>query len=135
MPESVWTTRADPAHTRRFGVEELHQAFFEPPGWPGKGAMVSLGVPECELILSVAVIDGEPAAFVNRPQRNRNVKLWTRVACEEAAQTNALLILACDTWEQVEIGARRVGKLLPRYRRVAAERMDEPQTRARDGLS
>jgi hypothetical protein len=46
-----------------------------------------------------------------------------------------LLILACDTPEQLKIGVRRVAKFLPRYRRIAVERMDDPWTRARGGLS
>jgi hypothetical protein len=32
-----WTTRVEPKHTRRFGVEEIHSVCFEPEGWPGKG--------------------------------------------------------------------------------------------------
>lgn len=46
-----------------------------------------------------------------------------------------LLILASDTPEELKIGVRRVAKFLPRYRRIALERMDDLQTRARGGLS
>lgn len=89
MTDGLWRTRADPALTREYGVEELHHAFFEPPGWPGKGPTVSLGIPECELILATVGADGEPQALVNRPQHNRSVKQWTRSACEMAACARA----------------------------------------------
>jgi hypothetical protein len=59
---------------------------------------------------------------VNRPPTNRNIKLWLRTACEVAAEAQAWINLACDTAEQVEINARRVAKLLLKYRRVALER-------------
>ena len=32
-----WTTRLDPALTRQYGVEEIHDVWFVPKGWPGKG--------------------------------------------------------------------------------------------------
>jgi hypothetical protein len=130
-----WTTRIDPDITRRYGVDEMDSAFFEPPDWPGKGPAAGLGIPECEFGFMVPPINEKPFALVNRPRRNLNVKYWTRFACEAAAETRAFLILNCDTAEQVAVGARRVAKLLPRYRRVAAERMYEPNTRVRENLS
>ena len=36
-----WTTRLNPELSRRYGVAELHNVFFEPEGW---GGVVS-GVP------------------------------------------------------------------------------------------
>jgi hypothetical protein len=52
-----------------------------------------------------------------------------------AAKAQAWVNLACDTAEQAEINARRVAKLLPRYRRVALERMYEATSRERSKLS
>jgi hypothetical protein len=44
-----WTTRLDPEITASYGVEEVHQCWFTPEGWPGKGPAVRLLIPECEL--------------------------------------------------------------------------------------
>lgn len=130
-----WTTRIDPAITRRFGVEEVHCACFEPPGWLGKGPVAGLGIPECEFGFMVPAVDEKPFVLINRPRINLNVKQWTRFACEATAANRAFLIINCDTAEQVAVAARRVAKLLPRYRRVAAERMYEPNARVRENLS
>jgi hypothetical protein len=130
-----WTTLLDPALTAAHCVGELHQACFEPPQWPGKGPGVSLLIPECEMQFTFIAEDGEPATVVNRPEHNKDVKAWTIATCREAAENNAFLMLSCDTPEQVEVGARRIKKLLPRYRRVALERMYDPKTRASGALS
>ena len=70
----MMTTRFEPEMTRRFGVEEVHNVCFEPDGWPGKGPCIGLGIPECEFQYCVIGADGEPAAMVNRPQRNQKLK-------------------------------------------------------------
>jgi hypothetical protein len=119
-----WTTRLDPEHTRRYGVGELHEVVFEPPGWKGNGTTVVLGIPECELQFAF-VADERPVVAINRPVRNTNAKHWTRCACDLATQYNAALLLICDTAEQAEIGVRR----------IALERMRDPATRVRDLLS
>ena len=130
-----WTTRFDPEFLRPYGVEELHTLCFEPQGWPGHGNTITLGIPECELSFIWCDPAGDPAAVVNQPRFNRNVKCWTRTACEAAADFKAFLIIACDTSEQAAIAARRVAKLLPGYRRMALERLYCPEDRARDRLS
>lgn len=135
MMTSEWTTRLDPAHTAKYGVEEIHSVVFEPPGWPGKGTMVSLLIPECELQICFVAKDGEPVAMVNRPTKNLNVKSWLRTACKQAKENSALLMLSCDTVEQANSGAERVAKLLPHYRRMALERMYEPEARVKETLS
>jgi hypothetical protein len=132
---AAWTTRLDPQYTTMFGVGELHNVMFEPPGWPGKGPIVSLLIPECELQFHFLAEDGQPVAMINRPAKNRNVKQWTRFACERAVEYGAVLGLLCDTAEQADVGARRIAKLLPRYRRIALERMNDPRTRVRAKLS
>jgi hypothetical protein len=132
---SAWTTRVDPAHTRHFGVEELHNAYFAPPGWPGKGATVGLLVPECETQFCFESATGEPFGMINRPPTDKRVKYWTRFICDVAAKYKALLIVSCDTPEQVATAARRVAKYLPKYRRIAPERMADPRTRALGALS
>jgi hypothetical protein len=35
---------SDPQITRQYGVDLPHNVCFEPPGWPGKGPTVSLGI-------------------------------------------------------------------------------------------
>ena len=67
-------TRFDPEITARYGVGELHNAWFTPKGWPGKGPAVWLLIPECESQLCVLQPDGQPLTVINRPQFNRKVK-------------------------------------------------------------
>ena len=131
-----WTTRIDPKFTALFGVDEIHQVCFEPAGWPGKGAVVSLGIPECELQYVYVGDDGAPEAVINRPQVNRNVKCWTHFACEVARKRDALLFFSCDTTEQAASAAKRAAKWLPRHRRAAQERVfADPKFRAAVNLS
>jgi len=131
-----WTTRFQPEMTRRFGVEEMiHTVCFEPDGWPGKGPCIGLGIPECELQYCVIGADGEPAAFVNRPQRNQKLKYWLRFVCEMATKERSFVMFSCDTVEQAERVARLAAKRLPRHQRVALERMYDAQSRARGNLS
>jgi hypothetical protein len=132
-----WTTRLDPAMTRRFGVEEVHRVCFEPPSWPGSGAAVTLLIPECETHVAIAgpSADAQPLIMVNRPPKNRNVKQWTRAVCDWAMQIGAFLTLSRDTAEQAAKAAKRVAKRLPKYQRVALERMHDPASRARARLS
>ena len=40
-----WTTRLPPERTVPYGVGELHEVVFEPPGWQGQGTTVVLGIP------------------------------------------------------------------------------------------
>ena len=138
-----WTTRLEPELTRPFGVEELHNVCFEPINWPGKGTVVSLLVPECELQVVVPSAGEEryqshaasPVAYVNRPQVNHNVKYWIRLACELATKQRAFLTFSCNTAEQAERAARRAAQLLPRHYRAALERLIDPKSRARGKLS
>jgi hypothetical protein len=133
--EASWTTRVEPELTRPFAVEELHQVCFEPNGWPGKGEVVTLLIPECEMQTVWTAADGEPVALVNRPQKNRSVKYWLRSACKEATAKKAFLVFSCDTVEQAQRIAKRALKLLPHHRRMALERMFDPPGRNRRGLS
>jgi hypothetical protein len=55
-------------------VNELHNVCFEPPDWPGKGTVLSLGIPECELHFVSSAADGQPVAMINRPQKNKGIK-------------------------------------------------------------
>jgi hypothetical protein len=132
---SDWTTRVLPEFTRQYGVEELHSVLFLPKDWPGKGAVVTLGIPECELQCCFIGEDGEPVAFINRPQINRSVKSWIRGACEVATDYKAAITFSCDTPEQAAQAAKRAGKLLPGYERVALERMYDANTRSRSDLN
>ena len=68
---SNWTTRVLPEYTCPYGVEEVHNVWFAPKGWPGKGPAVSLLVPECELQCVMLASDGEPMTYT-RPQVNKN---------------------------------------------------------------
>jgi hypothetical protein len=131
-----WATRLDPRLTNRHGVEELHNAWFEPPRPSDKSRpVVGLLIPECELQLCRLMKDGRPLTHINRPETNKNVKQWLRTACRIADEQTAWLSVLCDTPEQVEIAARRIANWLPEYQRVALERMYEPASRERTRLS
>jgi hypothetical protein len=121
-----WTTRVEYTH---HGIE-LHSAWFIPKGWPGKGPVVNLLIPECELQLTVlSDHDGEPATLVNRPPKNKNVKMWVRTACEMTIEHGACLFLTCDTAEQVERFAEHAMRRLPNYKRMPLERFYRPEDR------
>ena len=130
-----WTTRLLPELTSQYGVGELHNVWFVPKGWPGKGPAVSLLIPECEMQVVVLATDGNPFAVVNRPKINKNIKWWVRTVCEMARDMGAAVSLACDTVEQAESAAKRASKLLPNYERAALERMYRADTRTRTNLN
>lgn len=130
-----WTTRVLPEVTSRYGVEEVHTAWFLPKGWPGQGPAVSLLIPECELQFCFIAADGEPVAFVNRPEINKNVKSWVRSACKQASQHRAAISFSCDTPEQAERAAKMASKLLRDHERTALERMYDANARTRGNLN
>jgi hypothetical protein len=121
--------------TRQYGVEEAHDAWFVPRGWPGKGPAVSLLIPECEMQVVFLTPDGEPIAFVNRPKTNKKIKLWVRTVCEMATDMGASVSFGCDTAEQAERVAKMASRLLPNHERTALERMYDAGARARSNLS
>jgi hypothetical protein len=132
---SDWTTRVNPEATRPYGVEEVHNVWFLPKGWPGKGPVVGLLIPECELQFAFVSPDGQPVAVVNRPPNDKSVKHWLRFVCDLARDNSFSLSLACDTAEQAETWAKRAARLLPNHERAALERMYDANTRAKAGLS
>jgi hypothetical protein len=125
----TWTTLLDPALTRRYGFgAEAHAAWFMPRKCPAPPRnAISFLIPECELQF---VVPSAPNVLVNRPQHNRSVKYWLKYACREARDHGAILILACDTSEQVQRAAKMASKLLPQHERAALERIYEEQARA-----
>jgi hypothetical protein len=131
---SEWTTRLKPELSRRYGVNEIHEVCFEPNGWPGKGPVIGLGIPECELQFCFIGADSEPVAIVNRQRRNKGIRGWLRFVGKMATQQRLFVMLACDTAEQAERAAKMVAKWLPLHRRVALERMYDANSRARDKL-
>ena len=130
-----WTTRVAPELTERYGVTEVHAAVFEPDVWNERRNVISLLIPECELQIVFLAADGEPIACVNRPERNKNVKHWLRLACGLATEHHAFLKLGCNTNAQAEANAKRAAKLLRNHRRIALERMYEVQSRVTAGLN
>jgi hypothetical protein len=100
----TWTTRLRPELTRPFDVEEMHNVWFIPKEWPGKGAVASLLIPECEMHLCMLGPDGAPVTFVNRPKANKKVEPWVRTVCELANERGAAVSFSCDTAEQAEKG-------------------------------
>jgi hypothetical protein len=124
----IWTTLLDPALTRSHGFgPEAHGAWFMPRNCPAPPRnVITLLIPECEIQF---VVPGAPNVLVNRPQHNRNVKQWLRYACREARDRGAILILTCDTAEQVERAAKMTSKLLPKHDRAALERIYSEQSR------
>lgn len=101
-----WTTRVAPELTERYGVTEVHAAVFEPDVWNERRNVISLLIPECELQIVFLAADGEPIACVNRPERNKNVKHWLRLACGLATEHHAFLKLGCNTNAQAEANAK-----------------------------
>jgi hypothetical protein len=113
----------------RFNAPELHTVCFAPVGWSGKGPTIGLGIPECEMQYHRVGLDGEPVAFVNRPQVNKNVRHWLDVVCDVASEERLFVMLHCDTPQQAKKAAKYATRKLPQHRRVALERMYDPQTR------
>jgi hypothetical protein len=134
-----WTTRLSeliPEMLTEAGVAEIHSAYFAPVNYTGgKGNVVSLGIPECELIVGLLLSDGGPLAIVNRPKINFKIDGWIKLACKEAVTLHAVVCLNCDTLKQLEQAVALAQNLLPQYERVALERMKDPKTRAKKGLS
>jgi hypothetical protein len=130
-----WTTRVPPERTQPFGVAELHVVYFVPDDWLGAGPVIGLQIPECKMQCVALAPDGTPLVMVNEPQQNKKVKHWLRTACEMVAEQKACLILSCDTNEQAERAAKTATRLLPKHRRAAMERMEEPAARMRSGLN
>ena len=93
----TWTTRLRPELTGPFGIEELHNVWFTPKEWPGKGPVASLLIPECEMHFCMLGPDGAPVTFVNRPKANKKVKCWVRTVCELAKERGAAVSFSCDT--------------------------------------
>lgn len=129
-----WTTKLDTALASRFGVE-VHTACYVPGGWAGKGASVCLGLPECELVMTLVDDAGVVKTLVNQPQINRDVSHWVQAACETAIERRAVVLFNCDTAEQLAAAILQAEPLLPGYERVALERMYDPQSRSKKGLS
>lgn len=125
----TWTTRLDVNVTGFYGIDAVHGAWFVPRGkCPPPRNVVTLLIPECE---TQHIFPGV-GTVVNRPKENKNVRTWLKYACREASDRGAVLIVACDTPDQVERAAKMAGKLLPKHDRTALERIYEEQ--ARTGL-
>jgi hypothetical protein len=118
---------------RRYGSAEAHSAWFVPRKCPPPPRnTIAFLIPECELQFNVP---GVETVFVNRPRENRNVKRWLKYACKEASDQGAILIVACDTPDQVERAAKMASRLLPKHERAALERIYQEQARTRAGLN
>ena len=131
---SDWTTKIDPSLLKGYGLDEVHTAHFNPPDG-GKGIGVALIIPECEYQLVFLDNKGEPQSIINRPKTRTDVKYWTRFLCDQAKEHKAMVSVICDTAEQVEVAVRRIKRLLPRWERVAQERIIEGQGGRPDHLS
>jgi len=96
---STWTTRLPPERTRLFGVEEMHVAWLLPRGYPGRGPVVCLTIPECELkFVSGVEIAGAMIVYTfDRPRPS--LARWIKDACKIASDENAVLFITADTVE------------------------------------
>jgi hypothetical protein len=122
----TWTTLLDPALMRQYG-SEAHAAWFLPKKCPAPPRnVVAFLIPECEIQF---VIPGAPTVLINRPRENRSVKRWLKYACREASEQGAILILTCNTAQEVERATKLASKLLPRHDRTAIERIYEEHAR------
>ena len=133
----AWTTKLSdlvPEALTRYGAEEIYAAYFVPEHYGGIGPAVALGLPECELIMTI-MADGEPLSVVNRPQVNRNIKKWIKAACLTAVgiEPQAVISFNCDTPEQLEYALKLAPRWLLGYERVPLERMEEPEGRTNKG--
>jgi hypothetical protein len=129
----TWTTLLDPELTRRYGFNEAHAAWFTPRKCPAPPRnAITILIPECEIQF---VRPGSDTVLVNRPKINRNIKYWLRYACGEARDSDAVLIIACDTVEQVQRAAKLAGKFLPKHERAAIERIYTEDARGRSSLN
>jgi hypothetical protein len=125
-----WTTRLDPALTSRYDVNEVHCACWLPPNWAGKGRVIGLIIPECELTISFCDDDSDqPLTMVNHPPTNRNIKHWLRSGCEMALEFHSAFYVIADSPQQIIWAAKLIARLLPLYQRTALERMYEPDSR------
>jgi hypothetical protein len=117
---------------------DLHLAWFIPNDWPGKGKVVDLGLPECEMHWC-AVYDPDPDKIVmavNCPVLNRDIEYWIKPARQQAKRDRAPLMLSCDTAQQVDDAVRIAEKYVPRnHRRLPLERIYDPKDRADKPLS
>jgi hypothetical protein len=117
---------------------DVHMAAFIPRGWPGKGKVVDLLLPECELQFVARYSDdpGKLVIAVNRPAINRDPEYWMQVACKQAKKDQGPLFLACDTAQQVAEAVALAEKFLPKhYRRFPIERLYDPKDRVDRPLS
>jgi hypothetical protein len=130
-----WTTRIDPKHTRNYGVEEVHEAVFEPFGWPGKGTCIAFLWPEREVQHVEPRGNNDFSALVFRLPSDRSLKECVRGTCSQATAEKAFVIFGCDTAADVVRVVKWATKWLPQHRRMAIERMYEVKSRARDNLS
>ncbi len=131
---SEWTTLLDPALGHRYNYDkEVHEVCFLPLSENILGQCVGLLIPECELQY-VITAGGEPVAMINRPKKNKNVRLWIRAACEHATTADCSIMFGCDTREQADMAAKVAAKHLPNHRRMPLERMYEAKTRTFKGL-
>jgi hypothetical protein len=132
---TVWTTRLPPERTRLYGVEELHCAWLLPRGFPGKGPVVSLSIPECEMkyMPDIEIAGVQVLWMFGRPRPR--VAHSIKDACKVATEANACLFILADSAEQLEPAVRLATKRLPHHQRAALERMADPATRARNRLS
>ena len=131
----TWTTRLPVERTRLFGVEEVHCAWLLPRGYPGRGPVVSLALPECRLqyMPDVEIAGVQLVGVFDRPRRT--VAHWVKDAAKVAAEEHAALMIISDTAEQLEPAVRLAAKRLPHHERAALERMADPAARARERLS
>lgn len=124
----TWTTRLE--HT---GEVEIHSAWFIPRGHPGRGACLTLGIPECELIFTWSNDGKEAMSLVNSPPPNaRDVDHCLTAACSMIRDYPSLkvaLFINCDTAEQVAEWAPKVLALLPDYKRMPLERFYAAESR------
>ena len=111
----TWTTLVEPKYAA-YGVGEVHNVWFLPKGWPGKGTVINLLIPECEL------------HFCFAPARNRSA----RRLCQPANQEQKHQGLAPNSLRN---GGRAQSVRLPNHERTALERMYEASSRSRSNLS
>jgi hypothetical protein len=129
MPQtSRWATEVPPELTRRYGIASLHTAALAPPEWrPRRDAVISLGLPECEL-QAIQWGEGTSVTTIRRMLDPNTSVALARVAAVAQARAPAMVLLQCDTKPQLTRALRVLEARLPDHKRVALERLMEGAT-------
>jgi hypothetical protein len=91
-------------------AETIHTVRFEPNIWSDN--TVVLAIPACTLVID---LPKQNRFILTGPRQRKNIRQWTRNACNRAAACKAVLIIQCATSEQAVFATNWARNLLPTY--------------------